>query len=569
MSLALIKLPPPLLALVASNLPVVSLLRLQRCSSQLHRLRADESYMTVAWRHSTLSLNAGTPLVDWTVPDAQCVWHDGLAPSIPIDLWDAAVPALALAAAEREQFDKESQHNRRYVATPRQQLQQFRQLVERPLPTRWILAMRDEEGRLWEVKGEEWCWTSGLERVEVLRNFNKAHLRAKYASVHDSVQETRCRLVLQACPYLHSLDLLVGDSFNGRISHEDTFSLLPRLHSLSLARHNETGGVNSSLRQPPVDIDRMLTSLPHLTSLDCRVGVFLGMSHLLTLAAYCTLEALRIDTGLLQLGDAPWLGDEIRFPLSEDDDYELLRRAAGAAVVSDRRGVRHVVTIHDHSDLQRWGEFGAEKGLEEEVVLGKEEEPLTWTRADTARLHASLTRTQPTQRSCEARLALADWLHRRLMRASLLTGQQSFQPWLLSHRRKQVQLLRCVLQRQLSELGVEAANKREPLARQIRPAIVDESPDEFNLLRDLKQLQADLHSSTAQSDERVEQVGEGPSASGAEHIRTAQQLELTIRRLEERTEHKQAASDEAAVGHVHACVWCLLCSACHVQTVVQ
>ena len=41
-------LTPSLLALVASHLQPVSLLRLQRCSSAHHRLRCDESYMAVA-----------------------------------------------------------------------------------------------------------------------------------------------------------------------------------------------------------------------------------------------------------------------------------------------------------------------------------------------------------------------------------------------------------------------------------------------------------------------------------------------------------------------------------------
>ena len=42
------------------------------------------------------------------------------------------------------------------------------------------------------------------------------------------------------------------------------------------------------------------------------------------------------------------------------------------------------------------------------------------------RMYAALTRTQPTQRSCEVRLALAEWLHRRLRRAKLHTEQLRF-----------------------------------------------------------------------------------------------------------------------------------------------
>ena len=42
------QLPSPLLALVASHLPLVSLLRLQRCSSAQHRLRCVDWYMAAA-----------------------------------------------------------------------------------------------------------------------------------------------------------------------------------------------------------------------------------------------------------------------------------------------------------------------------------------------------------------------------------------------------------------------------------------------------------------------------------------------------------------------------------------
>ncbi len=37
-------------------------------------------------------------------------------------------------------------------------------------------------------------------------------------------------------------------------------------------------------------------------------------------------------------------------------------------------------------------------------------------RGEMQRMHAALTRTQPKRRSCETRLALTEWLHRRLGR---------------------------------------------------------------------------------------------------------------------------------------------------------
>lgn len=51
------KLPPPLLAIIAFHLSLASLLRLQRCSSTLHRLRGDKSYMQIAWRWVQLRLS--------------------------------------------------------------------------------------------------------------------------------------------------------------------------------------------------------------------------------------------------------------------------------------------------------------------------------------------------------------------------------------------------------------------------------------------------------------------------------------------------------------------------------
>ena len=60
-------LPPPLLALVASQLPVVTLLRLQRCYSSLRRLCTSGSYMAAAWRWAVVSLPLHERLHRWTV----------------------------------------------------------------------------------------------------------------------------------------------------------------------------------------------------------------------------------------------------------------------------------------------------------------------------------------------------------------------------------------------------------------------------------------------------------------------------------------------------------------------
>ena len=69
------------------------------------------------------------------------------------------------------------------------------------------------------------------------------------------------------------------------------------------------------------------------------------------------------------------------------------------------------------------------------------------------RMRTALTRTQPTQRSCEVKLALAEWLRRRLRRGKLYTDDQEGRPRYPKSRlrryRVQVALLRYTLRQQL------------------------------------------------------------------------------------------------------------------------
>ena len=61
-------LPAPLLALVASHLLPYSLLRLQRCSSALHCLRSDASYMAAVWRWAEVHLTEHLHEQCWLLP---------------------------------------------------------------------------------------------------------------------------------------------------------------------------------------------------------------------------------------------------------------------------------------------------------------------------------------------------------------------------------------------------------------------------------------------------------------------------------------------------------------------
>ena len=72
-------------------------------------------------------------------------------------------------------------------------------------------------------------------------------------------------------------------------------------------------------------------------------------------------------------------------------------------------------------------------------------------------MHVALTRAQPIRRSCEVRLALTDWLHRRLRRGGLHTDRdaRSFvsSSRLLEHRRIALARSNCTLHQQLSDLS--------------------------------------------------------------------------------------------------------------------
>ena len=87
------QLPTPLLALVASHLPLASLLRLQRCSSAHHRLCSDESYMAAAWRWAEVRLSSHLNEQMWLLPREQCVDGGERHCMIPVGVWRAAVGA--------------------------------------------------------------------------------------------------------------------------------------------------------------------------------------------------------------------------------------------------------------------------------------------------------------------------------------------------------------------------------------------------------------------------------------------------------------------------------------------
>ena len=259
----------------------------------------------------------------------------------------------------------------------------------------------------------------------------------------------RCRFVLQACPYLQHFELCVEVATSDKPSHEDTFALLPCLRSLSLSHSDKSSGTHSHERgHPHFEFKRMLDSLPCLISLRCT-DIHMDIGDLLIIASHSTLEELDLLTTGGRLVDYEWIGNELRMPISVADDVEQLGRAPApvpAGNLSEEETESEARTAH----LEPPEVAGFQRYVRETTVQT--------TPADMAenvqRMQAALTRTQPTRRSCESRLALADWLHRRLRRGGLRTGSHAHPSGLLRHHRQQVALLRATLQQQLTRARV-------------------------------------------------------------------------------------------------------------------
>ena len=436
-------LPPPLLARTASHLDVMELLRLQRCSSAQYRLRADDAYMTAAWCSAELHVSLDNKLLEWTLPYEQCVEGDQHQCFVPASMWQAALPVwrAVVARTEGDETDqKRRTHERRA------------QLVQQEQLTMWTLAKRDARGRWRAVNDESPTEQSaGVQRVEVLRDIDWWWLQKEGMHVHHDV-DVRCRSVLQACPYLQWLRLVVDGHKYQAPSHADTFALVPRLRVLSLEQCDSDPNPTDLL----FDFRAMLDSLPHLHTLCCTDLRYLGIPQLLDIASHSTLDDVDLmrDCGIMgdAYADLEWIGYELQFPISEEEDEEQMEAEEA---------------IHERldGDAEEEDSEATETALVEclsadsEQLIGSadEQKELETVRAELQRMCAALTRTQPSQLSCEMRLALADWLHRRLRRGKLRADENASwfnHPKLLLHRyRMQVALLRSTLQRQLNELA--------------------------------------------------------------------------------------------------------------------
>ena len=333
-------LPSPLLAAVASHLPLVELLLLQRCSSALRRLRVDESYMTVAWSCTTLRLSTSSSLLVYFLKDRIVDQHD-----ISLRNWREALPALTALLDKRAAREEGVQQQS-------QQLQQLRRWVTQPQPTQWIQVRRSEGGVLCDIefkrcqrwadeKPEECKWAAvDEELVEVLTEVRCLDMQDVMLEHRDV--EVHCRLVLQACPYLQHLSLNIDTARHVEPSHEDTFALVPRLRSLDLHHDHDHWDMLGEedpellIDQPPVDFERMLDSLPCLTALR-YANVYISISDLLDIASHSTLQQLHIEASGQHMADKEWLGDELFFPLVEESGWRVEHTVFGASAEERER----------------------------------------------------------------------------------------------------------------------------------------------------------------------------------------------------------------------------------------
>jgi len=434
-------LPPPLLALAASCLPPVALLRLQRCSSTLHGLRSDESFMAAAWRWTELSLTLDQSLERWTLPVGEWIEDSSEQPFIPLSVWQAALPVWRLVL-DRLKGGWRSERQER-----------LHELIMRQQPTRWVLARRRDDDS-WVMVDERLAEQSvGVQRMEVLVEPKGGWDFDEDTGFLDNDVEVRCGLVLRACPYLQHLHLAIDAYMCRPPSHEDTFALVPRLRSLRLEQCDSDDIDLHHL----IDFRAMLNSLPNLTSLRCDINC-LSIAALLELASHSTLEETDISSVMV---NEWWTGDQMVFPISVEEDEKQLEmeengsKLDGDIECEDSEAVEAALVRHVPEAAPADYKQPPNKPLTDSNEEAAEVET---TRVAIQRMCTALTRTQPTQLSCEVRLALADWLHRRLRRGKLRTGVDPSGPIhypksLLRRYRMQVALLRSTLQHQLSELA--------------------------------------------------------------------------------------------------------------------
>jgi len=286
--------------------------------------------------------------------------------------------------------------------------------------TEYVLAQRGQYGGLEVVDRESGAEVSAdVQRVEVLRDVDWLHME---------------NLVIPACRDVNVRSRLL-------------------LRSLSLSQQDS----NRSSAGLLFDFQAVLDSLPRLASLRCSNIGYISIAALLDIASHSTLEELHIDSGPHSMADSEWIGYVMRFPIgAAEDERRLEEVAAHSSLDGDIE--------EEDSEAVEAALVGHESESDNDSTCSALDHGERLRRGEMQRMRTALTRTQPTEQSCRVRLALADWLHRRLRRGGLLTDD--LVAWansvprhpksLLRHYRMQVALLRSTLQRQLDELALSA-----------------------------------------------------------------------------------------------------------------
>ena len=451
--------------------------------------------MAVAWRNASLRLHNHFSLPYWTIRPQDVILGQPMSIPIPVQAWLAALPVLRAVVAQRQQ------EGRAETDEERRNMQQLRQWVTEPQPTTQMLVRRDEHDRLFVVDNAAAHGSAGVEHIEVLRDITWPDTIRVVPRQRDV--EVHCRLVLQACPYLQHLHLQIDAWQYVEPSHEDTFALVPRLRSLRLTQRD----VNQvepelAISDEPVDFERMLDSLPCLTALDCE-QIYICLGDLLAIASHSTLEQLRLEASGLHLANKEWLGDELRVPITAEEDESRLNNMAENMMVDG--------TIEVAAAEEEEKEVSADDTLTRSSIEGAP----VWTDEDMQHMQTALSRTQPTRRSCETRLALARWLHRRLRRGGLHISGQQQSMWLLRHYRRQVALLHRVLRWQLDELAAAEAVRAaegaldEPLSRlqQLYEQLRERQSAHANAVLRRIRVSSELKAMQKQLDERHDRMG--------------------------------------------------------------
>ena len=231
---------------------------------------------------------------------------------------------------------------------------------------------------LWVRRGEE------LEECTVLDLLTMRE-------VDEIVEHLPCfstDFALAATPQLQHLHLQIGTVLPAR-PITDMFTLVPRLRSL----HIDATNTNWSIKRPTpnsiVCIRDMLAALSSLAQLHCT-NLLLDMQDLIDIAAHATLEDIALNPLSDDIHAQYALGHSIDFN-SDDSTDDDTNQAADSSTTDD--------VEMNHAAVN-----GSSKEAEQH-------------KRDMERLPIALTRVPPSYRSVRARLSLANFIRRQLLRS--------------------------------------------------------------------------------------------------------------------------------------------------------